>query len=358
MAFSKKNYKFTVGKYKNKPVIWVHFPFNSILKMELKAMFPYAGWSYFERCWYLPDNAQVRKLLDMEERVYEGKRVVQSIHPVNRPAFFRLIDQLKLKGYSLNTIKTYAIEFAQLLSFLKNQHVNLITPEFLRTYLLHCINNLLASENLIHSRLNAIKFYFEQVLLKENFFIDIPRPKKALSLPKVLNKDEITRLFDVIENHKHVIILKLCYGMGLRVSEIVNLKISDIDSKRMLVLIASSKGKKDRYVPLPKKILPDLRAYYLEYRPKKYLFEGQYGGQYAVRSVQAIFKNAMKKARINKNIGIHGLRHSYATHLLEYGTDMYLIQRLLGHNDIKTTEIYAKVSSKQISNIKSPLDEL
>jgi site-specific recombinase XerD len=146
--------------------------------------------------------------------------------------------------------------------------------------------------------------------------------------------------------------------MGLRVSEIVSLKIKNIDSKRMLVHIEAAKGKTDRYVTLPASILEDLRNYYLTYHPQIYLFEGQYGGQYAIRSVQAVFKNAMEKAKINKSVGIHGLRHSYATHLLESGTDMYFIQKLLGHKNIKTTEIYAKVSNRQLGNIKSPLDDL
>jgi len=145
--------------------------------------------------------------------------------------------------------------------------------------------------------------------------------------------------------------------MGLRVSEIVNLKVANIDSGRMLVHIEAAKGKRDRYVTLPASILDDLRNYYRTYRPKTYLFEGQYGGQYSIRSVQAVFKNAMQKAKINKSVGIHGLRHSYATHLLEYGTDMVFIQKLLGHKDIKTTEIYAKVSNRHLRNVRSPLDD-
>ena len=190
------------------------------------------------------------------------------------------------------------------------------------------------------------------------FFTDIPRPRKKSILPKVIGKMDIAKLFARVENPKHLLMLKLCYGMGLRVSEIVNLKITDIDSGRMLVHIESAKGKKDRYVTLPSSVLDDLRNYYRTYRPKKYLFEGQYGGQYAIRSAQAMFRNAMQKAKINKSVGIHGLRHSYATHLLECGTDMYFIQQLLGHNNIKTTEIYAKVSNRQLGNVKSPLDDL
>ena len=152
--------------------------------------------------------------------------------------------------------------------------------------------------------------------------------------------------------------LKLCYGMGLRVSEIVNLKITDIDSKNMQVLIEKSKGKKDRYANLPLSILEQLRVYFKEYTPKKYLFEGQYGDQYSIRSAQQVFKDALQKAKINKDVGIHSLRHSFATHLLEAGTDVTFIQQLLGHNDLKTTLRYTHVSKKNLKNIKSPLDSI
>lgn len=152
--------------------------------------------------------------------------------------------------------------------------------------------------------------------------------------------------------------LKLCYGMGLRVSEIVNLKITDIDSQAMQVFIERAKGKKDRYANLPDSILEQLRAYYTEYKPKKYLFEGQYGEQYSIRSTQQVFKDALKKAKLNKDIGIHGLRHSFATHLLENGTDIKIIQELLGHNDIQTTLRYTHVSDRQLKNVKSPLDTM
>ena len=152
--------------------------------------------------------------------------------------------------------------------------------------------------------------------------------------------------------------LKLCYGMGLRVSEIVKIKVEHIDSRRMQVLIKAAKGKKDRYLPLPASVLQDLRKYYRQYKPLDYFFEGQFGGHYSIRSVQAVFKAAMKKAKIKKQIGIHGLRHSYATHLLEAGTDISFIQKLLGHNNIKTTQIYTHVSQKSISKVKSLLDAL
>ena len=295
----------------------------------------------------------------MPQKTGMGKVAMGKIAPVNQRSLQRMYELLLLKGYSPNTIKTYCAEFSQLLYMMKNVSVDTLTPERLRAYFLYCVTKLKLSENIIHSRLNAVKFYFEQVLGREKvFFEEIPRPKKKSSLPKVISKTDLAKMFARIDNPKHALMLKLCYGMGLRVSEIVHLKINNIDSRRMLVHIEAAKGKKDRYVTLPVSVLDDLRSYYRSYRPKSYLFEGQYGGQYAIRSVQAVFKNAMRKAKINKSVGIHGLRHSYATHLLECGTDMFFIQKLLGHKDIKTTEIYTKVSNRQLGSIKSPLDDL
>jgi len=177
-------------------------------------------------------------------------------------------------------------------------------------------------------------------------------------LPKALSTHDIKKMLGTIDNQKHELLLKMTYGMGLRVSELVNLKITDIDSKRMQVLISQSKGKKDRYVNLPESVLDLLRKYYLQYKPKYYLFEGQYGGQYSVRSVQAVFKKAMQKAKINKKIGVHSLRHSYATHLIEQGTDIRFVQELLGHKEIKTTMIYTGLTDITKRKIKSPLDNL
>jgi site-specific recombinase XerD len=281
------------------------------------------------------------------------------IYPVNYNAVLRMVETLKLKGYSESTIRTYRYEFAQFLVALKSNSVENCDAEKVRSYLFYCHDHLKLAENTLHSRMNALKFYFEQVLHRDKlFFQDIPRPKKHSQLPKTIHASGIKKMFDVTTNLKHNTTLKLCYGMGLRLSEIVNLKINDIDSRNMQVFIERGKGKKDRYVNLPYSILEQLRAYYKIYRPKKYLFEGQDGGQYAKRSMQNVFKNALKKARINKQVGIHSLRHSYATHLLEQGTDIRFIQELLGHKDLKTTLIYTDVTNNSIRNIRSPLDRI
>lgn len=358
MNFNLNNYVFRSGKHYGKAVIWVHFPYDLRIKNELKLHFKQAIWSVSQRSWYLPDTNEIREKIAWKSITPKIDFLSKNIHNINQPALIKLTEQLQLMRYSKNTIKTYRIEFAQLLYFLKEKHVDEITPDWLKAYFLYCNTKLNLSENLIHSRLNAIKFYFEKVLHRDKFFIDIPRPKKKSQLPKVFSQHDILKLFSCANNLKHLLMLKLCYGMGLRVSEIVNLKVQDIDSKRMQVLVQSGKGKKDRYIPLPQSILEELRTYYKKYRPKFFLFEGKDGKQYAIRSVQAVFKNAMRKGGINKAVGIHGLRHSYATHLLESGTDMYLIQQLLGHEEIKTTEIYAKVSNRQLTKIKSPLDDI
>ena len=303
------------------------------------------------------DNSFNRELFGIEVKVM-GKAALLKIQPINQQALQDFIDQLKLRALSQNTIKTYVNEFAQLLYILKDFPVQNLTPERLKSYFLYCINQKQISENHLHSRLNAVKFYFEKVLHQEKMFLDIPRPKKPLLLPKALNTLEIQKIISHTENPKHKLILQLCYGMGLRVSEIVNLKIEDIDSKSMRVLISKAKGKKDRYVNLPESILPQLRDYYRKFRPKEFLFEGQDGGKYSVRSAQNVFKNAMKKAGIHKTVGIHSLRHSYATHLLEYGTDISLIQKLLGHNQISTTLNYTKIVDKHLRKVESPLDRL
>ena len=354
---SNKTVKYELVNHKGKEVIFICFEYNAELIARVKKLVG-VQWSQSQKAWYVVDSAMYRAKFGLSPKSLIGKEVLSNIHPINQPILQRYIETLQLKAYSPNTINTYRNEFAQLLYILKDKKVDELDADRLRGYFLYCINTLKLSENTLHSRINAVKFYFEQVLRREKFFFDIPRPKKPSILPKVINAQDIKKLFEVTTNLKHNTMLKLCYGMGLRVSEIVNLKITDIDSKNMQVLIEKSKGKKDRYANLPLSILEQLRVYFKEYTPKKYLFEGQYGDQYSIRSAQQVFKDALQKAKINKDVGIHSLRHSFATHLLEAGTDVTFIQQLLGHNDLKTTLRYTHVSKKNLKNIKSPLDSI
>lgn len=354
--FHPEFYSFEPGEEHQKEVIWIGFPYDRQLINHLKTHTK-AKWSHHHKKWYVPDNTHYRNLLGLEAKYFSTKQFIK-IHSINQQALERYVDLLHLKGYSANTIRTYTNEFIQLLITLKSYPVEKLESPELRSYLLFCVKKLKLSESVIHSRMNALKFFFEQVLHRDKYFFDIPRPKKRSTLPQALSTLDIRKMLLTLKNTKHQLLLKLCYGMGLRVSELVNLRITDIDSDRMQVLIRQGKGKKDRYVILPDSVLEDLRAYYREYKPKDFLFEGQNGGQYSIRSVQQVFKTAMKKARINKKVGVHSLRHSYATHLIEQGTDIRFVQELLGHKDIKTTMIYTHLTDSAKRKIKSPLDNI
>jgi integrase/recombinase XerD len=268
---------------------------------------------------------------------------------------------LQLKSYSLSTQRTYLNEMSQFLQAIKSEPASNFTTQRLKDYLQYCYATLKLTENTIHSRMNALKFYYEQVLSREKFFLEIPRPKKPQILPKLLNETEIAKLFNALTNKKHKAMLFFAYSAGLRVSEIVNVKIADIDSTRMQIFVEGAKGKKDRYVNLSPVVLDILQNYFKEYKPapKVYLFESEQTlTAYPTRTVQQIFSNAKNKAGIRKEAGIHSLRHSFATHLLEKGTDIKYIKELLGHFNIKTTERYLHVSKKKLVNIVSPFDDL
>jgi integrase/recombinase XerD len=271
------------------------------------------------------------------------------------------LQQLALKAYSPSTIRTYRNEFGAFLQTLGNHAAESLTVQRIKHYLQYCHIQLKLSENSIHSRMNALKFYYEQVLGREKFFWEIPRPKKPMILPKVLGEDELRKLFNALANKKHKAVLFTAYSAGLRVSEVANLKIADIDSKRIQIFIQRAKGKKDRYVNLSPLLLDILRAYISTYKraPKVYLFESEFSGDaYPVRTLQRIFQLAKFKAGIKKEVGVHSLRHSFATHLLEKGTDIKYIKEILGHFNIKTTDRYLHVSKKALVNIASPLDDL
>jgi integrase/recombinase XerD len=363
-----------------------------------------AKWSKTHKCWYVPCTEKHYKLLsktlkgiaalevtDLKKYLLERgknsanknshlalpviplKKAVQQKVPVqhlkpaiiiskeNKEALQKFRQQLVLKSYSPSTIKTYTNEFMQFLQLIKDKPANEFTINRIKDYLQHCFEKLKLSENTLHSRINALKFYYEQVLKREKFFWEIPRPKKPLILPKLLNEDELRRLFNALANKKHKAMLFTAYSAGLRVSEIVNLKIQHIDSKRMQIFIERAKGKKDRYVNLSPLVLDILRKYLQEYKPspKTYLFESeQTQTAYPTRTVQQIFANAKHRAGISKEVGIHSLRHSFATHLLDKGTDIKYIKDLLGHFNIKTTERYLHVSKQQLVNIASPFDDL
>ena len=259
--------------------------------------------------------------------------------------------------YSQNTIDIYCSYFKDFCNFFKNSDLLNIKPEQINKYILDLIKikNIYISQQ--NQRINAIKFYYEKLLGREKQYYTLHRPKKEHKLPKVLSKNEVKRILNSCNNIKHRCILMLIYSAGLRRSELIDLKISDIDSERMVINIKGAKGKKDRISLLSENTLLILRDYYKNYKPHNFLFEGQNGGKYSATSVANILKKSAQKAGLTKNVTPHTLRHSFATHLLEQGTDLRYIQELLGHNSSKTTEIYTHVSKKAIDKIKNPIDD-
>ena len=288
-----------------------------------------------------------------------GSETAANIHPLNANVLPALEQQLRLKGYSKSTIKTYGNEMAVFLRTIKQHSADDFSVQRLRDYFDYCGRHLKLTENTLHSRINALKFYYEEVLKRDKFFWDIPRPKKGLLLPKVLSKEEMVRLLKAIENKKHKTMIMVGYACGLRVSEIAQLEKRDVDMDRKLLFIRRAKGKKDRMVSLSPVMVAMLNEYVEVYKPTKYLFEGQHKStHYSVRSLESIIQSAKAKAGIKKSGSMHMLRHSFATHLLDKGTDVVFIQKLLGHNDLKTTLRYLHVTNKDTLNILSPLEDI
>jgi site-specific recombinase XerD len=265
------------------------------------------------------------------------------------------LQKLELKKYSNNTVKSYIKCFEDFINHYYDKVIDNLNEKDIRDYLQFLVQSN-RSKSYINQAINSIKFYFEIVLGMPNRFYNIERPRKDKKLPLVLSKQHILQIIKNTNNIKHRCIVSMLYSAGLRRSELLNLKISDIDSSRMLIRVVDAKGNKDRYTLLSETILKDLRIYYKEFKPKTYLFEGQKGGQYSPNSVGKIVSNAAIKSGINKPVTPHTLRHSFATHLLENGTDLRYIQLLLGHSSTKTTEIYTHVAKSSFNSIKNPLD--
>lgn len=263
------------------------------------------------------------------------------------------------RRYSENTIKTYVEALITFLKFFHDRALVSITNEDIIRFNNEYILEKKLSQSYQNQVINALKL-FARIIEGNRLEPEIMhRPRSQKLLPNVLSKQEVKLIINAPTNMKHRMMLSLIYACGLRRSELLNLKTTDIISDRMLIHIRQSKGKKDRVVPLSSKILENLRAYYLRYRPKNWLFEGQVVGEkYSERSLELILKKSIKLAKIQKPVTLHWLRHSYATHLLESGTDLRFIQELLGHTSSRTTEIYTHVSTKSIQQVRSPFDDL
>lgn len=266
------------------------------------------------------------------------------------------LELLQRRRYSQSTISTYTSLFKRFSSNFQNQDLKTITVQQINTYISDLIDFRKISPSQQNQIINAIKFYYEKVLGRKREFYKLSRPRKETRLPTVLTLEEIETIFKRTKNVKHKCMLMTIYSGGLRRSELINLKVKDIDSQRMLIKVCGAKGKKDRYTLLSQRLLMELREYYKSYQPLVWLFEGQKGGQYSATSIEKVFHEATSRAHINKYVTPHSLRHSFATHLLEQGTNLRYIQELLGHASTKTTEVYTRVASNALMKIKNPLD--
>ena len=346
------NFKAKTILHKGTPRIAVYFEKNAALIARIKT-FEDARWSASNKYWHLPDTEANRLhfKLPLAHTLVPNAEGMASIETFKRYLFS--------KRYSANTINTYSDALKSFLNFCNAKQIIDISNEDVIAYNNDYILKNNFSVSYQNQIVNAIKLYFRIVKDSKIEIDKIHRPKRAKVLPNVLSKDEIKKILEAHTNLKHKTMLSLIYSCGLRCGELLALQPQHIDSKRNIVIIKNAKGKKDRIVPLSPKILIYLRNYYKAYKPQTYLFEGQKSGTpYDARSLQLILKQALKKSGITKPVTLHWLRHSYATHLLESGTDLRYIQELLGHSSSKTTEIYTHVSTKSIQLIKSPFDDL
>jgi len=323
--------------------------------------------------WLIPDEEFARKKL---QELFDPSQasLVSNVSPnipdssgtfpeqfteLHETAILKLVEQLMLNRYSHATVKAYRSCFRDFLRYRDHQAFSPeeITKEQIRQYLLTCIRDKKWSESTQNQVINSIKFYYERVLGQDKQLYDL-RPRVGTQLPEVLSEEEVQRLISVVKNLKHRCILMLIYSTGLRLSESVNVRLDDLLIDRKQIFIKGGKGKKDRYVILSDKLLGVIMKYRDHYKPGYWLFEGMHAERYSPRSVQQIMRRAVKAAKVNPYATVHTLRHSFATHMLERGTDLRYIQHLLGHGSIKTTERYLHVRKEAEGKLRSPLEDM
>ncbi len=363
------------ASHKEMDVVAIHFPKNENAVIALKSI---RGLQFSRTlgCWYAPySNENMKNIVDTMKQFgfvdYKGvqwtKQPVElSLHKSKSIVSPEIAEQIELfrrwmtsASYSANTVQTYTEALRVFLVHFVNKPIQNIDNQDLINFNNDYILQKGLSQSYQNQIINGIKLYFKQVQRSAMDPNLIRRPRPEKNLPNVLSKEEVKAILNALGNLKHRTMLSLIYSCGLRRGELLKLKLQDIDSKRNLVLIRQAKGKKDRVLPLSMLVLDMLCAYFVAYKPQYWLFEGQTAGEpYSEKSLQSVLKLAIVKAKIHKPITLHWLRHSYATHLLESGTDLRYIQELLGHNSRRTTKIYTHVSTKNIQNIRSPFDDL
>jgi site-specific recombinase XerD len=352
------------------------FGYNPTLTKTIKSI-PYYQWDLRNKWWTIPYSDQFleevkRKVGELgllvvfeeEEKKTEVVAKISAYDIANyRKCPEEYIHKLEERRYSQSTIRAYVPLFEEFVNHFPSIPIEEMGEKEIMEFSHYLVTVRKVSSSHQNQAINAIKFYFEKVKGGERKYYHVDRPIREKALPEVCSEEEIVAIFKATENLKHKAILMTIYSAGLRISELINLKIKDIDSNRMQIRIEQAKGKKDRYTILSPKTLKILREYFKNEKPSEFLFEGQGSTNekpipYSARSIQAILKQSLEITRIKKKVTIHTLRHSFATHLLENGTDLRYIQSLLGHESPKTTQIYTHITTKGFDQIISPLDKL
>jgi integrase/recombinase XerD len=352
--------------HRNKKRIKLIFDFDVDI-MTILNKIDGAAWSVTMSCWHIPFNNSY--LIDLQKMFLDIAQIIDCSSQTRRNIGndigqkhldalekFRLF--LRVRRYSEATVKSYEKQIRDFLSFYYDKEIDLITNEDVQYYNYERMIKRKVSYSMQNQFITSLKLFLKTVSTSSIDITKAERAKGSRRLPRVFSKQEIERILNSTSNLKHKTLLLLTYGCGLRRSEIGKLQIKDIQSDRKLMLIRDAKGNKDRFVPISNKMIESVRSYYKVYKPHKFLFETKPGIPYPSETAYKVFKNALEKSGIKKKVGIHTLRHSYATHLLENGTDLRYIQEILGHKSSKTTEIYTHVSNQNLSNINSPADEL
>ena len=334
----------------------IKFDYSAERVSKIKTIRP-AHWNSKEKIWVVPNSTE---MLEMLKKLFcsEQINIVFEKCEFNERVVSEFEDFMKLKAYSWQTHKLYKGHLKRFITFV-DMDLDKVENKDIRKYILFLLENSKHSKSFVDQAVSVIKLLYKEVVPKSEMVLNLPRPRKDFKLPSVLSQSEVLQILQATSNEKHKTILFLVYSAGLRVGEVVRLKPEDIESTRMLIKVNKGKGGKDRYTLLSHIALEQLQKYLILYKPEKWLFCGSKAGDHITeRTVQRIFENSCTKAKISKDVSVHTLRHSFATHLLESGVDLRYIQELLGHASTKTTEIYTHVTQKNISAILSPLDKL
>ena len=373
--------KLEYGTHRQQEVVLVRFEYNQVIIKRIRELFK-TRWSRSHGCWLIAvddfdlglfferlhdlayiDYSALKKLKQMQETIgekeYNARIIKSNVSAQTKADINSFKTWLNQKRYGDNTIKTYLHHLEIFFGYYSGKK-----PVEINTYHITTFNNDFILKNRLsltfqNQTISALKKFYSVIYDRDLEAEKIERPRRAHILPKVMSKEELLKFFNNIKNMKHKMAFETIYAFGLRRGELLNMKLQHIDTKRGMITIINAKGKKDRSIPISKRWLEKVRLYYTTYKPEVYLIEGKNAGQsIAAASLQQVFEKTLKKSNITKPYTIHCLRHSFATHLLENGTDLRYIQELLGHKSSRTTEIYTHVSNESLKNIKNPFDDL